>query len=50
MASDYKKELNELVSIMQKEDASDLHLGEGRQPVLRVSGFLVPISNYPALT
>lgn len=50
MASDYKKEFDELVSIMQKEDASDIHLGEGRQPILRVSGFLIPISNFPALT
>ncbi|MFZ2522391.1 MAG: PilT/PilU family type 4a pilus ATPase [Minisyncoccia bacterium] len=50
MASDYKKEFNELVGIMQKEDASDLHLGEGRQPFLRVAGFLIPISNYPELS
>lgn len=50
MASDYKKELSDLVEIMEKEDASDLHLSEGRQPILRVAGFLVPLSNYPALS
>lgn len=50
MASDYKKEFDDLVSLMIKEDASDLHLGEGRQPVLRVSGFLIPIANHPVLS
>lgn len=50
MASDYKKEFDELVDVMVKEDASDLHLSEGRQPILRVSGFLIPITNMPALS
>lgn len=50
MASDYKKEFDDLVSLMIKEDASDLHLGEGRQPILRVSGFLIPIANHPVLS
>ncbi len=42
--------LNELVDIMAKEGASDLHLSEGRVPVIRVSGFLIPIAKIPALT
>jgi twitching motility protein PilT len=50
MAADYKKEFDELISVMQKEDASDLHLGEDRQPTLRVSGFLVPLVNHPTLS
>lgn len=48
--SDYKKEFENLVDAVVKEDASDLHLTEGRQPILRVAGFLVPISTIPALT
>ena len=43
MASDYKKELEDLISIVIKEDASDLHLSEDRVPILRVSGFLIPL-------
>ncbi len=50
MASDYKKVLNDLVEIVVREDASDLHLSEGRIPLLRVSGFLVPISGHQALS
>ncbi len=50
MASDYKKDLETLISIVVKEDASDLHLSEGRVPVIRSAGFLVPITNHPVLT
>jgi twitching motility protein PilT len=50
MASDYKKEFDDLISTVIKEDASDLHLSEGRQPVIRVASFLVPLVNHPALT
>ncbi len=50
MSADFKKEFGDLIEMVVKEDASDLHLSEGRQPILRVSGFLVPISNIPALT
>jgi twitching motility protein PilT len=40
---DYKKELEELVSLVIKEGASDLHLSTGRQPVIRVFGNLIPL-------
>lgn len=50
MTSDYKKELEELIDIVIKEDASDLHLSEGRTPVIRVAGFLVTLSTRPELT
>ncbi len=40
---DYKKELNELVDLMIQENASDLHISEGRQPVFRVASELVPL-------
>ncbi|MEK7187118.1 MAG: ATPase, T2SS/T4P/T4SS family, partial [Patescibacteria group bacterium] len=35
--------LNDLIMTVVKEGASDLHLTEGRPPVIRVSGFLVPL-------
>lgn len=40
---DYKKEVEELVAIVEKEGASDLHLTVGRHPTIRVSGDLIPI-------
>ncbi len=48
--SDYKKFLAELIDIVVKEDASDIHLSENRGPFIRVAGFLVPISGHPVLT
>ncbi len=39
-----------LVDQVVKENASDLHLAEGRQPSMRVSGFLVPMLQAPKLT
>ena len=50
MTADYKSKLDELISIVVKEDASDLHLSEGRQPVIRVSGFLVPLIKQSVLS
>jgi twitching motility protein PilT len=35
--------LNDLVDTVFKEGASDLHISEGRNPVIRVSGFLIPL-------
>jgi len=43
MAIDYKKELEELIEYVMSEGGSDLHLSEGRQPTIRVSGFLIPL-------
>lgn len=50
MVSDYKSKIEELIEILIKEDASDLHLSEGKQPVIRVSGFLVPLVKESAIT
>jgi twitching motility protein PilT len=50
MATDYRKEFQDLVEIVIKESASDLHLCENRYPTLRVSGFLVPLLNRKILT
>lgn len=38
-----EKRLAELVDIVAKENASDLHLSEGKPPIIRVSGFLIPL-------
>jgi twitching motility protein PilT len=35
--------LDELIQILVKEVGSDLHLSTGRSPVIRVSGFLIPL-------
>jgi twitching motility protein PilT len=50
MAADYKKRIEDLVDILSGEGGSDLHLCEGRSPVIRVSGFLIPLIKFPALT
>ena len=50
MSTAAEKLLNELIDIVVKEDASDLHLLEGRQPVIRVSNFLIPLVKIPVLT
>lgn len=47
---DIQQEINKLLSTVVKEDASDLHLSEGRRPTLRIHGRLVPLSNYEILT
>jgi twitching motility protein PilT len=50
MSADFKKEFEELVQTVIREDASDLHLAEGRQPILRVASALIPLTNKPAIT
>jgi twitching motility protein PilT len=47
---EYKKQIEELVSLLLKEGASDLHLSAGRLPVIRVSGNLIPLVKRPILT
>ena len=43
MANNYKKQLEEFLSLTVKEQASDLHLSIGHPPVLRIAGRLVPL-------
>lgn len=50
MSATPEKLLNELVETVVKEGASDLHLSEGRPPVVRVSNFLIPLMKMPVLT
>ncbi len=47
---DYKKEIDDLVNLVIKEGASDLHLATGRPPVIRVTGNLIPIMKHAPLT
>jgi len=47
---DYKKEIQQLVELIINENASDLHLAEGRHPVIRVAGNLIPLVKRSATT
>lgn len=47
---DYKKQLEELILIVLRENGSDLHLGVGRVPAIRVSGELIFLVKHPILT
>jgi twitching motility protein PilT len=50
MASDYAKELNGLAEYVLKEGASDLHLSEGKPPVIRINGELFPLEKQPSIS
>ncbi|PJE74174.1 MAG: type IV pili twitching motility protein PilT [Candidatus Taylorbacteria bacterium CG10_big_fil_rev_8_21_14_0_10_41_48] len=50
MAIDYKKEFEDLIEKVIKENASDLHLSDGRYPTIRVAGFLIPLMDRRVLT
>jgi twitching motility protein PilT len=45
-----KKLLDDLLLIIEKEGASDLHMSEGRYPAIRVDGSLIPITLGNVLT
>ena len=47
---DYKKEFEDLVLTVMHENGSDLHLGAGRVPVIRVMGELIFLVKRPVLT
>ncbi|MEK7184880.1 MAG: type IV pili twitching motility protein PilT, partial [Patescibacteria group bacterium] len=47
---EYKKQIEELVDMLVKEGASDLHLSDGRHPLVRVSGSLIPLVKKPELS
>ena len=46
---EYKQKLQELLLITTKQNASDLHIGVGRRPTLRVDSVLVPLANETVL-
>ncbi len=47
---DYKKELEELILTVIHENGSDLHLGIGKVPAIRVAGELTFLLKHPVLT
>jgi twitching motility protein PilT len=47
---DYKKELEELILTVIHEGGSDLHLGAGRVPAIRVSGELIFLAKHREIT
>lgn len=47
---DYKKKLEELILNVIHEGGSDLHLGAGKVPAIRVSGELIFLLKHPVLT
>jgi twitching motility protein PilT len=47
---EYKKKLEELILTVIREGGSDLHLGTGRLPIIRVSGELISLVKYPIFT
>lgn len=47
---DYKKFIDELLKSLVDQDASDLHLGTGRKPAIRVNGQLIFLVNNDVLT
>ncbi|HEY4494034.1 MAG TPA: PilT/PilU family type 4a pilus ATPase [Candidatus Paceibacterota bacterium] len=47
---DYKKTLEELILTVIRENGSDLHLGAGRVPAIRVNGELIFLAKQPAFT
>ncbi|MEK7175638.1 MAG: PilT/PilU family type 4a pilus ATPase [Patescibacteria group bacterium] len=48
--TDYKKTIEELILNILREGGSDLHLGAGRVPVIRVFGELIFLTKYAVLT
>jgi len=50
MAEEYKQKLLDLLVATAKQNASDLHIGVGRRPTLRIDGTLVPLQKEPLVT
>jgi twitching motility protein PilT len=47
---DYQKVIDDLITTMIRENASDLHLSAVRQPAIRVAGTLIFLVNQPILS
>lgn len=47
---DYKAKLNDLLVITARQNASDLHIGVGQRPTLRIDGALVPLEQEEIVT
>ena len=42
---DYEQQLKGLLLTTARQNASDLHIGVGRRPTLRIDGKLIPLQN-----
>lgn len=47
---DYQAKLNELLLMTARQNASDLHIGVGQKPTLRVDGALLPLQQEAIIT
>ena len=47
---DFARELEDLITTVVRENASDLHFSVGRYPTLRVNGALIPLTKKQVLT
>lgn len=47
---EYKRELNDLIDIISREGASDLHFAANNHPVVRINGVLIPLLKKPKLS
>lgn len=47
---EYKKFIEKIITDLMHEDGSDLHLGAGRKPAIRINGQLVVMTNEKVLT
>lgn len=47
---EYKKDIEALVDVVIKENGSDIHLAEGRNPTIRVAGSLIPLTKFKPQT
>ena len=50
MKKDYKQFLDNLLLVVDRENASDLHLSPGRKPIMRIETELITLSNRDILT
>ncbi len=50
MEINYQDKLHELMLVTAKQGASDLHIGVGKKPTLRIDGLLVPLEKEPVVT
>ncbi len=41
---EYREKLNELLLTTVRQNASDLHIGVGRRPSIRVDSVLIPLA------
>lgn len=47
---DYKQQLSDLLLATAKQNASDLHIGIGKYPMLRIDGLLIPLQKEGIVT